>query len=215
MVIWERIKYEYSKGNSAIRQIIIINLGVFILSVLLAVAGKLMVFESSEILQYFYLPSDLSTLVFRPWTLLTNIFLHSGFRHIFWNLLMLYFIGRILEDYLSREKLDEFSGIQDELVELYRSGELEDIDEDLYSEIKYQIDEKYGEYQDGTGVMRSFELFVDREAEKIQLIAKIDIDPEYENIKEKKDVELNFSEVDKAKEIIQNMANWLNGDVYL
>jgi membrane associated rhomboid family serine protease len=105
MVIWERIKYEYSKGNSAIRQIIIINLGVFILSVLLAVAGKLMVFESSEILQYFYLPSDLSTLVFRPWTLLTNIFLHSGFRHIFWNLLMLYFIGRILEDYLSREKI--------------------------------------------------------------------------------------------------------------
>jgi hypothetical protein len=120
-----------------------------------------------------------------------------------------------IEDYLSREILDEFSGIQDELVELYKSGELEDIDEDLYSEIKYQIDEKYGEYLDDTGVMRSFELFVDSVEEKIRLIAKINLDPEYDNIEEKKDVELNFSDVDKAKEIIQNMANWLNGDAYL
>lgn len=120
-----------------------------------------------------------------------------------------------IEDYIPKERSAEFAAIQDELVELYKSGELEDIDEDLYYEIKQAVDDKYGEYQDTTGVMRSFELFIDREEEKIQLIAKIDIDPEYDNIEEKKDVELSFSEVDKAKEIIQNMANWLNGDVYL
>jgi hypothetical protein len=120
-----------------------------------------------------------------------------------------------IEDYIPKERFAEFAGIQDDLVELYKSGDLEDIDEDLYSEIKQAVDDKYGGYQDNTGVMRGFELFVDSEEEKIQLIAKIDIDPEYENIKEKKDVELSFSEVDKAKEIIQNMANWLNGDAYL
>jgi hypothetical protein len=120
-----------------------------------------------------------------------------------------------IEDYIPKERFAEFDGIQDDLVELYKSGDLEDIDEDLHSEIKQAVDDKYGEFQDDTGVMRSFELFVDSEAEKLQLIAKIHIDPEYDNIEEKKDVELNFSEVDKSKEIIQNMANWLNGDVYL
>ena len=107
MNVWEKIKSEYSKGNSAIRQIIIINLGVFIFTILLGVFARLLVFDHKEVLSYFYLPSDLGTLISRPWSLITNIFFHdsNGIGHIFWNLITLYFIGRVLEDFLPPRKI--------------------------------------------------------------------------------------------------------------
>src|SRR5690606_20710619 len=39
-------------------------------------------------------------LLFRPWTLVTYIFVHGGLSHIFWNLLILYFFGPTLESKL-------------------------------------------------------------------------------------------------------------------
>lgn len=39
-------------------------------------------------------------LVYRPWTLVSYMFLHAGFSHIFWNMLGLYFFGPILESRL-------------------------------------------------------------------------------------------------------------------
>ncbi len=107
MSLWNRLQEEYYKGNSAIRQIIIINSGVFISSILVAVFGRLMVFDASNILKYFYLPSDLSTFIWQPWSFLTNIFFHDtgGIRHIFWNLITLYFIGRLLQDFLSSRQV--------------------------------------------------------------------------------------------------------------
>jgi membrane associated rhomboid family serine protease len=105
MAIWDRIKQEFNKSNSAIRQIIIINLAAFIFTILVKFFASLGSFNPDNFLQYFYLPSDLSTLLVRPWTLITNIFFHAGFSHIFWNMILLYFLGRILEDYLSPKKI--------------------------------------------------------------------------------------------------------------
>lgn len=107
MKIWERLQQEYHKDNSAIRQIIIINLSVFILSILVAVFARLMLFDANDVLKYFYLPSDLSTFMWQPWSFLTNIFCHDtgGIRHIFWNLITLYFIGRLLQDFLSTKQV--------------------------------------------------------------------------------------------------------------
>jgi len=39
-------------------------------------------------------------LLFRPWTLVTYMFVHGGLSHIFWNLLILYFFGPALESRL-------------------------------------------------------------------------------------------------------------------
>ncbi|MFY0645016.1 MAG: rhomboid family intramembrane serine protease [Bacteroidia bacterium] len=107
MSFTDRIKYEYTKGNSAIRQIIMINLGVFVISLLINLFGQLMQVNPANFFSYFYLPSDLGTLVLRPWTFLTNIFFHSmsSMWHILGNMIMLYFIGRILQDFLDRSKV--------------------------------------------------------------------------------------------------------------
>jgi len=45
-----------------------------------------------------YVPND-----FRPHTLITNIFVHGGFWHVFWNMFFLYIIGIGLEDIWGRK----------------------------------------------------------------------------------------------------------------
>lgn len=105
MTFTEKIKYEFNKGDSAVRQIIIVNLAVFIFTILVGVIAKISGFNSKDLLQYFYLPSNLSQLVIRPWTIVTNIFFHQGFWHILMNMILLYFLGRILEDFLSNKQM--------------------------------------------------------------------------------------------------------------
>jgi membrane associated rhomboid family serine protease len=41
------------------------------------------------------LPEDIGKLITRPWTLFTHFFTHFGFRHLLWNMIGLYFFGRI------------------------------------------------------------------------------------------------------------------------
>jgi membrane associated rhomboid family serine protease len=105
MNIWDKIVYEYSKGNSAIRQIIIVNLAAFILTILIGFAARLGGFSAGSILEYFYIPSNIGTLLIRPWTIITNVFFHADFWHVAGNLVLLFFIGRILEDFLSNRQM--------------------------------------------------------------------------------------------------------------
>ena len=105
MTTWEKIKYEYNKGGSAIRQIIMINLGVFIFTIFVGIVAKLSGFKPEELLQYFYIPSNLGVLLIRPWSIITNIFFHAGFWHLIGNMILLYFIGRILEDFMDSTKV--------------------------------------------------------------------------------------------------------------
>lgn len=105
MTTWGKIQFEFNKGNSAIRQIIMINLGAFIFTVFVGVIARLSGFAPEELLTYFYIPSNLGKLIIRPWTLLTNIFFHAGFWHLLGNMILLYFIGRILEDFMDFKKI--------------------------------------------------------------------------------------------------------------
>lgn len=44
-----------------------------------------------------YLALNPSLVMLRPWTLITHIFLHASFGHLFWNMLALFFFGTELE----------------------------------------------------------------------------------------------------------------------
>lgn len=52
-----------------------------------------------------YLPTDLHQLLMRPWTLVTSMFMHSGFMHIFGNMLMLYFFGSLAHTFLNNRQV--------------------------------------------------------------------------------------------------------------
>ena len=105
MSTWEKIQYEFYKGNSAIRQIIMINLAAFIFTIFVGVIARLSGFPPEDLLEYFYIPSNIGKLIIRPWTILTNIFFHASFWHLLGNMILLYFIGRILEDFMDFKKI--------------------------------------------------------------------------------------------------------------
>lgn len=83
-------KYKFNNFN-AFEKIIVINIIVFIIGKLIGVFGR-----TGNALSYLSLPSDFFSFLLKPWTLLTYGFAHYGFLHILFNLLILYFISRML-----------------------------------------------------------------------------------------------------------------------
>ena len=67
-----------------VQRLIIANVAVFGLQVVLPGLAGLLVFAPSEVLT-------------RPWTILTYMFLHGGFSHLFFNMLGLFFFGGRVE----------------------------------------------------------------------------------------------------------------------
>jgi len=56
---------------------------------------------------YGYLALDPNYVMQRPWTLLTYMFVHANFDHIFWNMLVLFFFGTELEKRVGETKFLE------------------------------------------------------------------------------------------------------------
>lgn len=85
------LKYQFSRLNIA-EKLIAINVLVFILNSLLPF---LLGFSKNSIVQWFELPKDFFDFLMQPWSIVTYSFFHGGFGHLFWNMLLIYFVGRI------------------------------------------------------------------------------------------------------------------------
>ena len=106
--IWNDFTITLRQGN-VVLWLIAINLGIFILQAFVGIIGFLFmadraVFETFY-QSYFYAPSSLDGLLYRPWTVLTYAFFHADFWHILFNLLYLYWFGRIFQVYHSEKRL--------------------------------------------------------------------------------------------------------------
>jgi hypothetical protein len=100
---------------------------------------------------------------------------------------------------------------------LYRNGELQDIDLELYEDLHDIIVDKNSDYMDSTGVMQHFEFTVIPEEELVTLIAKVELDPEYDGIEHKKSIEIKIeSDLDEfAKKVDQatkELVSWMQGN---
>lgn len=101
--IINEIKASFQRGNMLTR-LIYVNLGVFLVFVIIGVLGFL--FKTQvPIAEWFMLPADLSRLLTKPWSIFSYMFLHTGFLHILFNMIWLYFGGRIFLEYLNNRKL--------------------------------------------------------------------------------------------------------------
>ena len=97
MDIAKEIKSSFAKG-SIVTRLIYINVAVFIVVRLLNTILVLTGFDAGEgglVLPWLSVPASVSELVFKPWTLITYMFLQFGFIHLLVNMLMLYWFGRI------------------------------------------------------------------------------------------------------------------------
>ncbi len=96
------IKNAFDHGNMVTR-LIMINAGVFVITALMS--AFLPQFYGQHVLPWLALPGDLSVLMYRPWTLLTHMFLHQGLWHIIWNMLNFYWFGNITGDLLGDKRI--------------------------------------------------------------------------------------------------------------
>lgn len=98
------LKNTFKRGNIYI-QLIYINVGVFVVTTLVSVFLILFKRNGSAILQYLELPASVDTLLTQPWSLFTYMFMHSGFMHILFNMLWLYWFGNLFLFFFSAKHL--------------------------------------------------------------------------------------------------------------
>lgn len=104
MAFIDDIKRYYSSGSMLMR-IIFINIGIFVMLRLLALGGFLFGTDGAAVLQWVEMPSDIGLLLKRPWTLITYMFAHYDLLHILFNMLWLYWLGRIFMEFFSPKQL--------------------------------------------------------------------------------------------------------------
>jgi membrane associated rhomboid family serine protease len=106
MGIWDDIKKTFRDGSNLTR-LIYINIALFILITVTAIIGFLL--NNPEIpekaLNIFSVPASLGSLLLKPWTIITYMFVHKDIWHILFNMLWLYWFGRIFLEYLDQKKL--------------------------------------------------------------------------------------------------------------
>ena len=101
------IKHRYKTGN-IVEKLIYINISVFVLSLLLTVVLGLYKNDGNFIADWFALDYNFSSLLTKPWSIISYGFLHAGFLHIIFNLIALYFIGNLFIEYFTQKQLLNF-----------------------------------------------------------------------------------------------------------
>ncbi|MEL6636611.1 MAG: rhomboid family intramembrane serine protease [Bacteroidota bacterium] len=107
--IWNDVKQQFSYGNM-ITRIVIVNVAVFVLINLVKLILRLTngwqdTGLYNEILHFLCISADPWYILTRPWTIFTNMFLHEGFMHILFNMLFLYWFGRIVGDLIGDRRI--------------------------------------------------------------------------------------------------------------
>ena len=87
MAFLEDLKYKYQRLNG-LDKLIVINTVIFV--VVLLFKPFLL-----PVLKWLRLESTFSETIIQPWSILTYAFLHYDFLHLLFNMLWLYFIGRM------------------------------------------------------------------------------------------------------------------------
>ena len=100
----DEIRRSYRQGSMLLK-IIFINIAVFVLLHIAGIVAMLCNADAHGWIAWVELPSDLSLLVRRPWTLVTYMFSHYNLLHILFNMLWLYWLGRIFMEFFSSKQL--------------------------------------------------------------------------------------------------------------
>ncbi len=100
----DRLKSFYKNGN-VLTRLIFINVAIYVVLKVLDVIFTLFNIYALDLVTILGVPSHLPILVNRIWTLLTYMFVHEGFLHILFNMLWLYWFGKIFLQYFTGRTL--------------------------------------------------------------------------------------------------------------
>jgi membrane associated rhomboid family serine protease len=91
--IIDKIKYRFKSATIA-EQIIYINVAVFLLTLL----------SENFIFNWFSLPAGFQNFISKPWVLISYGFIHGGFLHLLFNLILLFYFGNLFLDFFSKKQ---------------------------------------------------------------------------------------------------------------
>jgi len=112
--ILDNLKYQFKSGGMFIK-LIFINVIVFVAFGLIATIALLMKWDDLFVntnhgtvftpTHWFSFSSDPSQFFSRPWTIITYMFMHGGLMHLLMNMIIFFFMGKMLEQYLGTKKM--------------------------------------------------------------------------------------------------------------
>lgn len=109
--ILDDVKRQFRSG-SMITRLVIINVVVFVVINLVHLLfyppgndGSVHSAIYDNILHFFCMSRDIWHIIKHPWVIITNAFLHEGFMHILFNMLFLYWFGRIVNDLIKESHI--------------------------------------------------------------------------------------------------------------
>jgi membrane associated rhomboid family serine protease len=104
MSFTDDFKNVFNRSGSGLTRIILINAIVFVAVNLI---DTLIRFNGSgpSLTYWLAIPGDVPLAIAHPWTILTYMFLHEGLMHILFNMLWLYWIGKIFVEYAGSKRL--------------------------------------------------------------------------------------------------------------
>ena len=107
--IADDIRYQFQSGNT-ITRLIIVNVVIFLVLMLFKIVTNVSAgFSDSGLFDlvtgYMYLSHDPLWTAKHPWTIITHMFTHVGIMHLVFNMLVLYWFGRIAGDLLGDHRM--------------------------------------------------------------------------------------------------------------
>ncbi|MBP7510496.1 MAG: rhomboid family intramembrane serine protease [Bacteroidia bacterium] len=105
MDLLSEINFKFKQGNAIIK-IILINIVVYLAFALIGLVLFLFNLNNwqTSALKLLMLPASVTNFVMQPWSLVTYMFLHEGFFHLLFNMLWLYWLGNLFQQYLGNSK---------------------------------------------------------------------------------------------------------------
>lgn len=98
------MKYNFF-GKDIVGRLILINCAVFVFVELVGVFLMLFNVPYNPIALYLSLPASFGALLYQPWSLITYMFMHAGIFHLLFNMLWLYWFGRLFLNFYSSKHL--------------------------------------------------------------------------------------------------------------
>jgi len=91
-----------------LQRLLILNVSLFLFVRIVNAISRLFlvpILSFETVSDYLAIPASLSVLITKPWTIITYMFFHWDVMHILFNMLWLYWMGKIFQEYLGSKKL--------------------------------------------------------------------------------------------------------------
>ena len=108
----ERLKSLF-KSQPALSQLILVNVGVWFALSLVQLVGFLLQTPGTQgdqfwletVLQWIGVPAYIPNLLLHPWTIITYMFVHEGLWHLFFNMIWLFWFGKIFMEFMPGKRI--------------------------------------------------------------------------------------------------------------